>query len=60
MLVESNPDRFWVPAFVGRHGWIGIRLDLEEPDWDEVADFVRHAWLTTAPKKLLQAVDPAG
>jgi hypothetical protein len=29
MLVEADPDRFWVPAFVGRHGWIGIRLDLE-------------------------------
>jgi len=37
-----DPDRFWVPAFVGRHGWIGIRLDLEEPDWDEGADPVAH------------------
>jgi hypothetical protein len=52
MLVESDPDRFWVPAFVGRHGWIGIRLDLEEPDWDELAAFVREAWLLAAPKKV--------
>jgi len=52
MLVEADPDRFWVPAFVGRHGWIGIRFDLEEPDWHEVTDFVRQAWLMTAPKKL--------
>jgi hypothetical protein len=52
MLVEADPDRFWVPAFVGRHGWVGIRLDLEEPDWDEIADFVRQAWLMTAPKKV--------
>lgn len=52
MLVDADPDTFWVPAFVGRHGWIGIRLDLEEPDWDLIAGFVREAWLLTAPKKL--------
>jgi hypothetical protein len=56
-LVEADPDRFWVPAFVGRHGWIGIRLDLEEPDWEEVADFVRDAWLLTAPRKLRLALE---
>lgn len=51
-LVEDDPDRFWVPAFVGRHGWIGIRLDLDEPDWDEIEEFVRDAWILTAPKRL--------
>ena len=51
MLVEADPDRFWVPAFVGRHGWIGVGFDLEEPDWDEVGDFVRNAWLITAARK---------
>lgn len=55
-LVEEDPDRFWVPAFVGRHGWIGIRLDLEEPDWDEIQDFVRDAWLLTAPKRLVKVL----
>jgi hypothetical protein len=57
MLVDADPDRFWVPAFVGRHGWIGIRLDLEEPDWDEVTDFIRRAWLMTAPKKVRLAFE---
>lgn len=55
MLVEEDPDRYWVPAFVGRHGWIGVRLDLEEPDWDEVETFIRDAWLLTAPKRLRNA-----
>lgn len=55
-LVEQNPERFWVPAFVGRHGWIGIRLDLDEPDWDEIEEFVRDAWLLTAPKRLRTAL----
>lgn len=55
-LVEQDPERFWVPAFVGRHGWIGIRLDLDEPNWDEVEEFVRDAWLLTAPKRLRAAL----
>jgi len=59
MLVGADPDRFWVPAFVGRHGWIGIRFDLEEPDWDEVTDFVRGAWLMTAPRKVRLAFESA-
>lgn len=57
MLVRAEPDRFWVPAFVGRHGWVGIRLDLEEPDWDVVAGFVEDAWLLTAPKRVRKAFE---
>jgi hypothetical protein len=56
-VVGADPDSFWVPAFVGRHGWIGIRLDLEEPDWDMVAAFVHDAWLMTAPKKVRLAFE---
>ncbi len=59
MLVEEDPDTFWVPAFVGRHGWLGIRLDLEEPDWDQVTDFIRDAWLLTAPRKIRKEFEPA-
>jgi hypothetical protein len=55
-LVEQDPVRFWVPAFVGRHGWIGIRLDLDEPDWDEIEEFVRDAWILAAPKRLRSAL----
>lgn len=54
-LVEADPDRFWVPAFLGRHGWVGIRFDLEEPDWDEVASLLHEAWLLAAPKRLRAA-----
>ena len=59
VLVDADPDRFWVPAFVGRHGWVGIRLDLEEPDWDQVAAFLRDAWMLTAPKRVRAAL-PGG
>jgi hypothetical protein len=40
VLVGADPERFFVPPYVGHKGWIGVRLD-DEPDWDEVAAIVR-------------------
>ena len=51
MLVQSNPERFFVPPYVGHHGWVGIWLDIEI-DWDEVADLVEESYRMTAPKRL--------
>jgi hypothetical protein len=42
-LVSGGPERFFVPPYVGVRGWIGLRLDLEEVDWDEVAGVVEDA-----------------
>jgi hypothetical protein len=53
MLIESNPERFFRPAYVGPKGWIGVRLD-HATDWDEVAFLVRQSYEMTAPKKLLK------
>lgn len=53
-LVETEPERFFVPAYVGYRGWIGLRLDVD-PDWDEVAQICADAWCTVAPKRLLAA-----
>jgi len=56
MLVSSNPKRFFVPPYVGRHGWIGIWLD-SELDWDEIADLVDESYRMTAPKRLCALLD---
>ena len=29
VLVEADPDRYFVPAYVGVRGWVGVRLDGE-------------------------------
>lgn len=50
-LVSADPTRFFVPPYVGHHGWIGMRLDVEI-DWDEVADLVEDSYRMTAPKRL--------
>ena len=36
VLVGADPERFFVPPYVGPKGWVGVRLD-DKPDWDEVA-----------------------
>ncbi|HMO76193.1 MAG TPA: phosphoribosylglycinamide formyltransferase, partial [Sphingopyxis sp.] len=33
-------------------GWIGIRLDLGDTDWDAIAEWLRKSWLAIAPRKL--------
>ncbi|WP_285494018.1 MmcQ/YjbR family DNA-binding protein [Actinomadura sp. NBRC 104425] len=50
-LVAQAPERFFVPAYVGRKGWVGARLDVEQ-DWDEIAELVEDSYRMIAPKRL--------
>ncbi len=50
VLVGADPERFFVPPYVGHKGWVGMRL--ERPDWDEVAALVRRSYRLIAPKRL--------
>ncbi|HMF83549.1 MAG TPA: MmcQ/YjbR family DNA-binding protein [Acidimicrobiia bacterium] len=59
-MVASDPQRYFVPPYVGGRGWLGIYLDLDEPvDWDEVAELVEDAYRAVAPRKLVQQLDEA-
>lgn len=42
-LVEGEPERFFVPPYVGPRGWVGLRLDLPRVDWNEVAGVIEDA-----------------
>jgi hypothetical protein len=53
-LVEADPDRFFVPAYVGHRGWIGVRLDRAF-DRDEIAGILEDAYAEVAPPKLVEA-----
>jgi hypothetical protein len=48
-LVSEEPDRFFVPAYVGHRGWLGVRLD-RDLDWDEVAGIIEDAYRLVAPR----------
>jgi hypothetical protein len=49
-LVAAEPKHFFVPPYVGKGGWVGMRLDsgLKAA---AVADILRQAHATTAVKK---------
>jgi hypothetical protein len=54
-LVAAAPETFGVPAYVGRHGWVSIRLATADPA--EVRELLEDAWRQTAPKRLVAAYD---
>ena len=58
-LVETEPDRFFRPPYVGHRGWLGVRMD-GEIDWSEMAAIVEDAYRVIAPKTLVArlATDP--
>lgn len=56
VLVGSDPERFFVPPYVGHKGWVGMRLD-RKPDWAEVDLLVRRSYRLIAPKRLALEVD---
>lgn len=56
LLVDAARDRFYVPPYMGGHGWVGVRLD-REVDWPQLASIIEDAYVLSAPKRL--AVDLA-
>ena len=52
-----EPERYYLPAYIGPRGWFGMRLDIGRINWREVADIVGMSYSLAAPKtlaKLLQ------
>jgi hypothetical protein len=51
-LVDADPERFFVPPYVGHRGWLGVRLD-RGLHWDELAGIAEDAYIRIAPKSLV-------
>lgn len=47
MLVEQNPEAYFVPAYVGHLGWVGVRLDRDLA-WGEIEQVIAQAYATRA------------
>jgi predicted DNA-binding protein (MmcQ/YjbR family) len=54
-----DPERFYLPAYIGPRGWFGMRLDRGRVPWSEVAEIVERSYRLTAPKTLLKSLDSA-
>src|SRR4029077_11659689 len=51
-LVSPQPSKFYLPAYIGPRGWVGMRLDVSGLDWNEVAELVVTSYKLIAPKRL--------
>ena len=54
-LIAENPDAYFVPSYVGAHGWVGVVVS--KADRGEVEDLITEAWRLTAPKRMVTAFD---
>jgi len=59
-LVKAQPARFYMPQYVASKGWVGLRFDRGEIDWDEVRELVTDSYRRVAPKSLASRVKIAG
>ena len=65
IMVRPDPDddpalrqdpRFWIPAYLGPSGWLGIDL-TDDTDWQEIAELVDASYRMTAPRRLVKQLD---
>lgn len=58
MLIEQDEERYYRPAYFG-DGWIAIRLDMPDTDWEAIGDWLARSWRSVAPKRLTALTDAA-
>jgi hypothetical protein len=49
-LLKTDPEKFFMPPYVGVRGWVGI--ELEAIGDEELSAYICGAWRLIAPKKL--------
>jgi predicted DNA-binding protein (MmcQ/YjbR family) len=52
----ADEERFYVPAYVGHKGWVGVRCDGSRVDWEEIAELLATGYCLVAPKRLAATV----
>ena len=50
-LIKADPKRFYMPAYVGPRGWVGLRLDVARVNWGEVMELAKGSYQLVAGKK---------
>ncbi|HYN94079.1 MAG TPA: MmcQ/YjbR family DNA-binding protein [Pilimelia sp.] len=54
-LIAADPQTFAVAPYVGRYGWVLVRLAQADPD--ELRGLLLDAWRRTAGKRAVRAYD---
>jgi phosphoribosylglycinamide formyltransferase-1 len=51
-LIRDDPEVFFKPPYVGPRGWVAMRLDTPDVEWNTVRELVLRAYQESAPRKL--------
>ena len=57
-LMDAFPDAFSSAPYVGRFGWVSVKLDLLDPEL--IRGVIEGAWRRTAPKAVVAEFDRTG
>ncbi|WP_164116960.1 phosphoribosylglycinamide formyltransferase [Sphingorhabdus sp. Alg239-R122] len=58
-LLDADPDLYYSPKFYGASGWIAVRLDTGDTDWEHISDWLAKSWRIVAPKRFVKLQDIA-
>jgi predicted DNA-binding protein (MmcQ/YjbR family) len=53
----AQDRRFFVPAYLGPSGWLGLDFGRAEVDWAEVRELVDASYRLVAPKTFIRRLD---
>jgi phosphoribosylglycinamide formyltransferase-1 len=59
-LIEAQPEIYYWPKYYGASGWLGVKLNRRDVDWEQVRDWLERSWRACAPSrltKLMRAAD---
>lgn len=58
-LIEAQPGVYYWPKYYGASGWLGIKLNRRDVDWDQIADWLERSWRACAPPRLTKLMRAA-
>lgn len=58
-LVSTSPEHFYVPPYVGKGGWVGIRLE-SGLSWEAIAVLVREGYADVASRQSTKKIAAKG
>ena len=58
-LIEAQPDVYYWPKYYGASGWLGVKLNRRDVDWDQVRDWLERSWRACAPPRLTKLMRAA-
>ncbi len=58
-LIEAQPDIYYWPKYYGASGWLGVKLNRRDVDWDQVREWLERSWRACAPPRLTKLMRAA-